>query len=80
MARKSKEVLAMEAQEREWQAKDDARTLKRAAEIAQDKGRQSRAHTEINKELKALQTIAGKPTQPKKPSPPKPRATGGRKK
>jgi hypothetical protein len=43
-----------------WQAEDDARTLKRAAEIQADKGRVNRATKILHQERKAIDNIVGK--------------------
>lgn len=66
MSKLSKEQISMAKQEQEWQAQDDARTLRRAAEIRLDSARHSRAQASVKKELAALQTIvASAKTAPK---------------
>ena len=40
--------------ERNWEAEDDMRTLRRAAEIYRDKGRKKRAMMAADKELNSL--------------------------
>lgn len=59
--------VKMSAQERKWQAEDDARTLDRYQEIMNDSGRKSRAMKEatrqandIEKKLKTMRAVGDK--------------------
>lgn len=59
--------ISMTAQERKWQAEDDARTLARYQEIMNDSSRKSRAMKEANrqandleKRLKTMRAAGGK--------------------
>ena len=59
--------VKMSAQERKWQAEDDARTLARYQEIMNDSGRKSRAMKEatrqandLEKRLKTMRAAGGK--------------------
>jgi hypothetical protein len=56
-------------QEREWRAQDDLRILRQAEEIRMDKSRLTHASKMAEREMKALQKVAGKP---------KPATRGGR--
>lgn len=51
-------MVKLTAEEKRWQAEDDARALRRAEEIKLDKSRFNSAQGIIKKELKALQSIA----------------------
>lgn len=56
--------------EQRWKAEEDARILKRAAEIKNDKVRLSRATEQITKEYQAMGAVIGevnKPTTRKTP-------------
>lgn len=44
--------------DRDWQAEDDARTLKRALEIKNDPKRMSAAQAHANKEMEAMKQIS----------------------
>ena len=48
----------MLAQERQWQAQDDLRTLQRAAEIQGNKTRMTAAQREAKAQLAALSKVA----------------------
>lgn len=82
------EQRAAKAREQQWQAEDDARTLKRAAEIQNDRTRMGRAATHVKKELEALQTAhsalskksAPPKAAPKTKAPTKAKAPAGRRK
>ena len=59
--------IKMSAQERKWQAEDDARTLARYQEIMNDSSRKSRAMKEatrqandLEKRLKNMRAVGGK--------------------
>ena len=59
--------IKMSAQERKWQAEDDARTLARYQEIMGDSGRKGRAMKEatrqandLEKRLKTMRAVGGK--------------------
>lgn len=47
--------IKMSAQERKWQAEDDARTLARYQEIMNDSGRKSRAMKEATRQANDLE-------------------------
>ena len=51
---------AMPMMDKDYQAEDDARTMKRAHEVASDKGRVKAAHGHIQKEIAAMQAVVGK--------------------
>lgn len=65
------------AEEVRWRAEDDARSLKRAAEIIGDRGRHAAAKAHIKGEISSMQKVLGSgvPREPKKvsPKPPAPR-------
>ena len=59
--------ISMAAQERKWQAEEDARTLARYQEIMRDSGRKGRAMKEatrkandLEKRLKTMRAAGGK--------------------
>ena len=59
--------ISMTAQERKWQAEEDARTLARYQEIMEDSGRKGRAMKEatrqandLEKRLKTMRAAGGK--------------------
>lgn len=59
--------ISMDAQERKWQAEEDARTLARYQEIMGDSGRKDRAMKEatrqandLEKRLKTMRAAGGK--------------------
>lgn len=54
----SKTTRAMSADEKRWQAEDDARVMKRHAELQNDPNRVKEASKIISKELTSLQTVA----------------------
>ncbi|MDN7558223.1 hypothetical protein [Burkholderia orbicola] len=65
------------AEEARWRAEDDARSLKRAAEIMGDRGRHAAAKAHIKGEISNMQKVlgTGAPREPRKiaPKPPAPR-------
>ncbi len=64
-------------EEARWRAEDDARCLRRAAEVMNDKGRHAAAKAHIKGEISNMQKVlgTGAPREPRKvaPKPPAPR-------
>jgi len=56
-ARKASPVLGSTAQERDWRAQDDLRTLKQAEDIKRDKARLAAVRKQLLKEEQALKAI-----------------------
>ncbi|MCA8075381.1 hypothetical protein [Burkholderia cepacia] len=59
------------AEEARWRAEDDARTLRRAAEVMCDKGRHAAAQKHIRGEITNMQKVlgSGAPREPRKVAP-----------
>lgn len=68
-------------EEARWRAEDDARTLRRAAEVMCDKGRHAAAQKHIRGEITNMQKVlgSGAPREPRKVAP-KPPASREREK
>ena len=58
--RKSPEPCTAPTVDREWQARNDLDTLRRAGEIVNNKSRMSAAKTMATKEMQGLSKIVGK--------------------
>jgi hypothetical protein len=61
MAKKSskQECMSVPMMDKEWRARDDADTLRRAGEIMVDKSRLSAAQREVQKTARALERVTG---------------------
>lgn len=59
-------VKSIKSQEMKWQAEDDMRTLVRAQEIQQDKGRMSRVRSVAIQQAKVAMKVAGKSSPSKR--------------
>lgn len=62
-----------------WRAEEDARTLSRAAEVTNDKGRHKAAQDHATKTYNATMSMGAKPKKPSAPKPMKPKAPRGAK-